>query len=67
MYYGFADYLYSIIALGIVSFLAIIVIIALSIYVVSLKKRRPEQGDMIDFKKCCLYVVLVLPGSVETQ
>jgi len=22
---------------------------------------------MIDFKICCLYVILVLPGSVETQ
>jgi len=22
---------------------------------------------MINFKICCLYVVLVLPGSVETQ
>jgi len=26
-----------------------------------------ERTVMIDFKMCCLYVVLVLPGSVETQ
>ena len=26
-----------------------------------------ECTVMIDFKMCCLYVVLVLPGSVETQ
>ena len=26
-----------------------------------------EGNMMIDFKMCCLYVVLVLPGSVETQ
>jgi len=25
-----------------------------------------EHTVMIDFKMCCLYVVLVLPGSVET-
>jgi len=26
-----------------------------------------ERTVMIDFKMCCLYVVLVLPGSVETH
>ena len=26
-----------------------------------------ERTVMIDFKICCLDVVLVLPGSVETQ
>ena len=26
-----------------------------------------ERTVMIEFKICCLYVVLVLPGSVETQ
>jgi len=26
-----------------------------------------ERTVMIDFKMCCLDVVLVLPGSVETQ
>jgi len=26
-----------------------------------------EHTVMIDFKICCLYVALVLPGSVETQ
>ena len=26
-----------------------------------------ERTVMIDFKVCCLYVVLDLPGSVETQ
>jgi len=26
-----------------------------------------ERTVMIDFKMCCLYVVLVLLGSVETQ
>jgi len=26
-----------------------------------------ERTVMIDFEMCCLYVVLVLPGSVETQ
>jgi len=26
-----------------------------------------EHTVMVDFKMCCLYVVLVLPGSVETQ
>jgi len=26
-----------------------------------------ERTVMIDFKMCCLYVVLDLPGSVETQ
>jgi len=26
-----------------------------------------ERTVMIDFKMCCLYIVLVLQGSVETQ
>ena len=26
-----------------------------------------ERTVMVDFKMCCLYVVLVLPGSVETE
>jgi len=26
-----------------------------------------ERIVMVDFKMCCLYVVLVLPGSVETE
>jgi len=26
-----------------------------------------ERAVMVDFKMCCLYVVLVLPGSVETE
>jgi len=26
-----------------------------------------ERTVMIDLKMCCLYVILVLPGSVETQ
>jgi len=26
-----------------------------------------ERTVMTDFKMCCLYVVLVLPGSVEAQ
>jgi len=26
-----------------------------------------KRTVMVDFKMCCLYVVLVLPGSVETE
>ena len=26
-----------------------------------------ERSVIINFKMCCLYIVLVLPGSVETQ
>jgi len=38
---------------------------------ITLRKLRTtgsiERSMMIDFKMCCLYIVLVLTGSVETQ